>query len=96
MADDIARYGPEHPFTALVPDLSGGVDPDDAFSKIPYEKVRGESAENRLELAARAFGCWSVARTGPVLSPLLFPVQSPQKGTCFQSLCRGATALHHL
>jgi leukotriene-A4 hydrolase len=31
-------FGPAHPFTALVPDLSGGVDPDDAFSKVPYEK----------------------------------------------------------
>ena len=28
----------DHNFTRLVPDLAGGVDPDDAFSKIPYEK----------------------------------------------------------
>jgi len=32
-----SEYNPTHPFTALVPDLSG-VDPDDAFSSIPYEK----------------------------------------------------------
>jgi hypothetical protein len=29
---------PEHNFTRLVPDLSAGEDPDDAFSRIPYEK----------------------------------------------------------
>jgi len=34
----VDSFGPEHPFTKLVPDLSGGLDPDDAFSKIPYEK----------------------------------------------------------
>jgi hypothetical protein len=28
----------DHPYTALVPSLSGGVDPDDVFSKVPYEK----------------------------------------------------------
>jgi len=32
-----SQFNPTHPFTALVPDLSG-VDPDDAFSTIPYEK----------------------------------------------------------
>ncbi len=32
------QLGADSPFTALVPDLSGGVDPDDAFSSIPYEK----------------------------------------------------------
>jgi len=32
-----SEFDPTHPFTALVPDLSG-VDPDDAFSSIPYEK----------------------------------------------------------
>ena len=35
---EVAKFGKEHPFTALVPDLSGGIDPDDAFSRIPYEK----------------------------------------------------------
>jgi len=34
----VRSLGADHPFTALVPDLSGGVDPDDAFSKVPYEK----------------------------------------------------------
>lgn len=32
------ELGPDHPFTALVPDLSGGIDPDVALSAIPYEK----------------------------------------------------------
>jgi len=30
-------FSPTHPYTKLVPDLTG-VDPDDAFSRIPYEK----------------------------------------------------------
>merc|ERR1719431_606813 len=30
-------FSPSHPYTKLVPDLAG-VDPDDAFSRIPYEK----------------------------------------------------------
>ena len=30
-------FGKNHPFTHLVPDLKG-VDPDDAFSSVPYEK----------------------------------------------------------
>lgn len=30
--------GAENPLTKLVPDLKGGVHPDDAFSKVPYEK----------------------------------------------------------
>lgn len=30
--------GPDHPYTRLIPDLKGGVDPDDVFSKVPYEK----------------------------------------------------------
>eukprot|EP00887_Chlorella_sp_A99_P007542 scaffold28.g7542.t1 len=32
------QWGEAHPFTRLVPNLSGGEDPDDAFSAIPYEK----------------------------------------------------------
>ncbi|EFN56549.1 hypothetical protein CHLNCDRAFT_144199 [Chlorella variabilis] len=32
------EFGEGHPLTALVPDLSGGVDPDAALSQIPYEK----------------------------------------------------------
>lgn len=31
-------FGPVHNYTRLIPDLTG-VDPDDAFSTIPYEKV---------------------------------------------------------
>ncbi len=30
-------FGKEHPYTHLVPELKG-VDPDDAFSTVPYEK----------------------------------------------------------
>jgi len=38
LQDCVDHYGPTHPFTRLVPDLSGDVDPDDAFSSVPYEK----------------------------------------------------------
>lgn len=38
LVDSIHQIGETHNFTALVPDLSGGVDPDDSFSKVPYEK----------------------------------------------------------
>ncbi|CAK0875953.1 unnamed protein product [Prorocentrum cordatum] len=34
----VVRIGEGHNFTQLVPNLSGGKDPDDAFSQIPYEK----------------------------------------------------------
>mmetsp|Transcript_5936 Transcript_5936/g.5853 ORF Transcript_5936/g.5853 Transcript_5936/m.5853 type:complete len:346 (-) Transcript_5936:29-1066(-) len=34
----VERIGPDHNFTCLVPDLSCGVDPDDSFSTVPYEK----------------------------------------------------------
>ena len=38
LSDDVKRFGSDHPFTALVPNLEGGMDPDDAFSRVPYEK----------------------------------------------------------
>jgi leukotriene-A4 hydrolase len=38
LADEVSRIGPQHNFTRLVPDLSAGDDPDDAFSRVPYEK----------------------------------------------------------
>lgn len=38
LTEDVARIGPQHNYTALVPDLSGGGDPDDSFSRVPYEK----------------------------------------------------------
>ncbi len=38
LRDDVERMGADHPFTALVPDLSSGADPDDSFSRVPYEK----------------------------------------------------------
>ncbi|KAL1967771.1 hypothetical protein VTN77DRAFT_2460 [Rasamsonia byssochlamydoides] len=37
LVDSVEHYGHDHEFTKLVPDLKGK-DPDDAFSKIPYEK----------------------------------------------------------
>ena len=37
---DLARLGDDSPVTRLVWDLSGAVDPDDAYSSVPYEKVR--------------------------------------------------------
>jgi leukotriene-A4 hydrolase len=37
--DSVELFGHDHEFTKLVIDLKGK-DPDDAFSSIPYEKVR--------------------------------------------------------
>merc|ERR1719253_1450331 len=38
LAESINLFGADHNFTRLVPDLSGGLDPDDAFSTVPYIK----------------------------------------------------------
>eukprot|EP00775_Hariotina_reticulata_P009872 gene9872-10030_t len=38
LEEEVKRIGADHNFTRLVPDLSSGEDPDDAFSRIPYEK----------------------------------------------------------
>eukprot|EP01025_Chloroclados_australasicus_P042995 TRINITY_DN45714_c0_g1_i5.p1 TRINITY_DN45714_c0_g1~~TRINITY_DN45714_c0_g1_i5.p1 ORF type:complete len:519 (-),score=41.36 TRINITY_DN45714_c0_g1_i5:54-1418(-) len=38
LLDAIGDYGEEHNYTRLVPDLSQELDPDRAFSKVPYEK----------------------------------------------------------
>ncbi|KAG0749751.1 hypothetical protein G6F57_005746 [Rhizopus arrhizus] len=38
LQEDIDLYGSSSPKTVLNPDLSGGVDPDDFFSEVPYEK----------------------------------------------------------
>eukprot|EP00983_Pelagomonas_calceolata_P108695 1159484-Pelagomonas_calceolata.AAC.4 len=32
LSEDIARFGENHPYTRLVPDLSGGTDPDDVYN----------------------------------------------------------------
>ena len=40
LAEEVKRRGPDCPLTAMVPDLQG-VDPDDAFSCVPYEKGSG-------------------------------------------------------
>lgn len=37
LEDELERYGHTHNFTRLIPDLKG-VDPDDSFSSVPYEK----------------------------------------------------------
>ncbi|RLN15230.1 hypothetical protein BBJ28_00010645 [Nothophytophthora sp. Chile5] len=37
LVEAVQAFGPTHPYTALVPD-SDGVDPDDVFSRVPYEK----------------------------------------------------------
>jgi len=37
LKDSVSRYGEKHEFTKLIPDLTG-VDPDDSFSTVPYEK----------------------------------------------------------
>nr|XP_054751062.1 leukotriene A-4 hydrolase-like [Lytechinus pictus] len=36
--NSVSKYGEEHKFTQLLPSLEGGIDPDDAFSSVPYEK----------------------------------------------------------
>jgi leukotriene A-4 hydrolase/aminopeptidase len=38
LKQSVDGYGNDHDFTRLLPNLSGGIDPDDAFSSIPYEK----------------------------------------------------------
>ena len=39
LLSSINRYGADHEFTKLVPTVKD-VDPDDAFSSVPYEKGR--------------------------------------------------------
>ena len=38
LKETVDRLGATHPHTVLMPALEGGVDPDDVFSKVPYEK----------------------------------------------------------
>ncbi|KAI8147795.1 hypothetical protein BJV82DRAFT_698171 [Fennellomyces sp. T-0311] len=38
LKESVNLFGPDSPATALKPDLSSGIDPDDYFSSIPYEK----------------------------------------------------------
>eukprot|EP00929_Paragymnodinium_shiwhaense_P026722 TRINITY_DN15823_c0_g2_i1.p1 TRINITY_DN15823_c0_g2~~TRINITY_DN15823_c0_g2_i1.p1 ORF type:complete len:677 (+),score=162.98 TRINITY_DN15823_c0_g2_i1:52-2031(+) len=38
LVESVNQYGKDHNFTRLVPDLTGGIDPDDAFSTVPYIK----------------------------------------------------------
>ncbi len=57
LKEAVEQIGEDHPFTALVRDLSGK-DPDDAFSTVPYEK--GANFLYYLEqiLGADNFGLW--------------------------------------
>ncbi len=48
LKEDVARFGAESPYTRLRTDL-GGVDPDEVFSRVPYEK--GALLVFRLEQA---------------------------------------------
>eukprot|EP00927_Polykrikos_kofoidii_P018629 TRINITY_DN18656_c0_g1_i1.p1 TRINITY_DN18656_c0_g1~~TRINITY_DN18656_c0_g1_i1.p1 ORF type:complete len:683 (-),score=95.06 TRINITY_DN18656_c0_g1_i1:46-2028(-) len=47
LRESVNDYGEDHNFTKLVPNLSGNMDPDDAFSTVPYYK--GMSLFCRLE-----------------------------------------------
>jgi leukotriene-A4 hydrolase len=38
LKETVQRLGAGHPHTVLQPALAAGEDPDDAFSKVPYEK----------------------------------------------------------
>ena len=38
LKETVTRLGADHPHTVLQPVLAGGMDPDDVFSKVPYEK----------------------------------------------------------
>ncbi|MES1910489.1 MAG: hypothetical protein MHM6MM_003073 [Cercozoa sp. M6MM] len=38
LQESVDLFGCDHEFTKLCPNLSGGIDPDDAFSSVPYEK----------------------------------------------------------
>ncbi|RLN52857.1 hypothetical protein BBJ29_005317 [Phytophthora kernoviae] len=37
LVESVEEFGPKHPYTALVPNTDG-IDPDEVFSSIPYEK----------------------------------------------------------
>jgi len=50
----VRRFGEEHNFTRLCPDLTGGLDPDDAFSAIPY--VKGAACLEHLQEKAGGRG----------------------------------------
>lgn len=47
MASEVNDFGLDHNFTKLIPDLGGGLDPDDAFSIIPY--IKGMALFSMLE-----------------------------------------------
>jgi len=86
LADAVATFGATHAFTQLIPPLDG-VDPDDSFSAVPYEK--GISLLNHLtsvvggrsifeEFAAHYIGTFR-SRT----------LTSADFRTCFLSWCEG-------
>ena len=50
-------FGAEHNFSKMIPDLTG-VDPDDAFSSVPYEK--GFALLYLLETLVGVEGGWGI------------------------------------
>ncbi|GAB9467095.1 Leukotriene a-4 hydrolase/aminopeptidase [Globisporangium polare] len=62
LGESVKNFGAEHPYTHLVPD-SDGVDPDDVFSSVPYEKgfnflhylTTVVGGHNTFEVFARAY-----------------------------------------
>ena len=94
----------EHNFTCLVPDLAGGVDPDDAFSKIPYEK--GFALLYYLQVRCQTTAC-ACGRSVPCCSSIgwmskLWVLRGIPRGCCKQGLpctttssaCQTACTLH--
>ena len=61
LLNDLARLGDDSSVTRLVWNLSGEVDPDDAYSSVPYEKV--------LIFCCSSFVCSEVMTKIPSLSP---------------------------
>lgn len=80
------RLGPTHKYTALVPDLSDGGDPDDAFSRIPYEKgfyllyFLQVGKLTHLDCDDHVFACSSVLSAWRVR--LYAPLRYHSTGTC--------------
>ena len=57
LRDDVMRYGETHPYTALRPNLTG-VDPDDSFSSVPYEKGFNLLCDIQRRVGVKPFETW--------------------------------------
>lgn len=64
----IAAIGENSPLTCLVPDLKG-ISPDDAFSRVPYEK--GHTLLFHLEELAGGPGKWNITTIKSVFKSVL-------------------------